>query len=584
MRKLLFIMLMYSISAFSQNVGINTDGTTPDVDALLHIKNTTLSGAEPATLLRIQNTLNGANDRTGLQLYNSNTANSRWSLYVPGAGATDIRIKNHGLTSATLRLEPSLWNANGHSFKIEFGATDHYITTIYNTGLRLYTNDAFEIYTGDASGANTGRLRFQIEETNIITNVNLRAENWTAAGHYVKLRFHDDNHYILGEWGRGMIFNDGNKFNFTTSNVGINQELPEWKLQVTSAASNSATAMQVTNTDKSRYLTVFSGSNNADDTPAIVWGNRGSGSSKTDGNTIRLGSWTSSNGGGWQHNYSFYGDGNASYITMFKNGYQGDATASGNFTIDIRTNVTTDFQGTVVINDALAISDGDALTSYMEIKSGWDPIVGAANPAIGYIDIHGDKTLYIGDDLIPFNVTSRKLGDGGQERTRWSSSHIQSGYFYSDDTPNTGMIIKRNSSGFETCFGYAGSDDNPNIYFNGTMRAYIDRSSGTWNGVSDIRLKQNIKNLEYGINEIMLISPKSYTFISDSTDKKYLGFVAQELYNVIPEAVNIGGTDVSTNPWTINNETIIPVLINAIQEQQKQIQNLQSQIFLLQQK
>ena len=99
MKKVLYTLialLTLSIATQAQNVGVNTDGSTPDGDAILHIKNDATSGKD-STVLRIENEKNNANTVTGLELYNSSTAvNSRWSLYNPGLGSTDFRINNNG--------------------------------------------------------------------------------------------------------------------------------------------------------------------------------------------------------------------------------------------------------------------------------------------------------------------------------------------------------------------------------------------------------------------------------------------------------------------------------------------------------
>ena len=74
MKKVLLSIVITSSFYFShaQNVGINTDGSTPDGDAILHIKNDGASGKD-SSVVRIENEQNGANDVTGLELYNSGT-------------------------------------------------------------------------------------------------------------------------------------------------------------------------------------------------------------------------------------------------------------------------------------------------------------------------------------------------------------------------------------------------------------------------------------------------------------------------------------------------------------------------------
>jgi len=51
-----------------------------------------------------------------------------------------------------------------------------------------------------------------------------------------------------------------------------------------------------------------------------------------------------------------------------------------------------------------------------------------------------------------------------------------------------------------------------------------------------------------------------------------LGFVAQEVFEILPEAVELFGGDINlngtivTNPLRVNEKFIIPVLVKAIQE------------------
>lgn len=59
--------------------------------------------------------------------------------------------------------------------------------------------------------------------------------------------------------------------------------------------------------------------------------------------------------------------------------------------------------------------------------------------------------------------------------------------------------------------------------------------------------------------------------------KNTIGFLAQELYKVIPEAV-YKPRDESKDLWSVDYQKIIPVLVKAIQEQQKQIEELKLKI------
>ena len=94
---------------------------------------------------------------------------------------------------------------------------------------------------------------------------------------------------------------------------------------------------------------------------------------------------------------------------------------------------------------------------------------------------------------------------------------------------------------------------------------------------SDIRLKQNITTITSGLDKILGLNPVMFNwidnFVESENGKDMLGFVAQEVQTIIPEAVEnfgetlivIGDTTVE-NPLRVNEKFIIPVLVKAIQE------------------
>ena len=83
---------------------------------------------------------------------------------------------------------------------------------------------------------------------------------------------------------------------------------------------------------------------------------------------------------------------------------------------------------------------------------------------------------------------------------------------------------------------------------------------------SDFRLKRNITPLHYGLNEILQLDPKSYYWKNREDDQKSFGLIAQEVQPIINEVVKVG-TDKEKN-LGLDYTALIPVLINAIKEQQ----------------
>jgi len=92
---------------------------------------------------------------------------------------------------------------------------------------------------------------------------------------------------------------------------------------------------------------------------------------------------------------------------------------------------------------------------------------------------------------------------------------------------------------------------------------------------SDSKLKTNVKDIDYGLDTIMKLKPKQYDWKKDN--RKDIGFIAQEVEEVIPEIVK-------DNEWfddkikTMDYEKLTAVLIKAVQEQQKQIDKLKNKL------
>jgi len=133
---------------------------------------------------------------------------------------------------------------------------------------------------------------------------------------------------------------------------------------------------------------------------------------------------------------------------------------------------------------------------------------------------------------------------------------------------NQGLTIQDAvSNGYRAIYFQSG-----NLYFyNGTNEGYLS-SAGTWVNASDITLKKDVKEIEYGLNEIMQLKPKWYKMIED--DLEQIGFIAQDVEEVIPELV----TTSQKGMKGLSYGQLTSVLTKAIQEQQSQIEQLQAEI------
>lgn len=117
--------------------------------------------------------------------------------------------------------------------------------------------------------------------------------------------------------------------------------------------------------------------------------------------------------------------------------------------------------------------------------------------------------------------------------------------------------------------------------------------AGTFYTTSDERLKENIRDISGGLDQVLKLKPVKYdikkevTYLSkEAIDEKMIekidkervdnvGFLAQDLQKICPSAVQY---DDSTDAYNVNYLAIIPILVNAIQEQNDKITALEAQV------
>ena len=85
---------------------------------------------------------------------------------------------------------------------------------------------------------------------------------------------------------------------------------------------------------------------------------------------------------------------------------------------------------------------------------------------------------------------------------------------------------------------------------------------------SDLRLKKDVKELAYGLKEVLQLEPKTYRWLDNRNDgTKSLGLIAQAVKEIIPEIVHEEND--SKRTLSLSYTELIPVMISAIKEQQK---------------
>lgn len=120
---------------------------------------------------------------------------------------------------------------------------------------------------------------------------------------------------------------------------------------------------------------------------------------------------------------------------------------------------------------------------------------------------------------------------------------------------------------------YANYSSTTLTFFGGSdTYGYINDSG--FNNVSDSRLKENVNELDSVLDGIRLLRPVSFNFKHSADQKRAIGFIAQEVKPLFPELVTYFRED---DIYGINYSTFGVLAVKAIQEQQEQIEDLQSE-------
>ncbi|MEO5684698.1 MAG: tail fiber domain-containing protein [Chitinophagaceae bacterium] len=230
----------------------------------------------------------------------------------------------------------------------------------------------------------------------------------------------------------------------------------------------------------------------------------------------------------------------------------------GNINNYLQLNIQNQSNGTTASSDVVATADnGSETTNYIDM--GINSSTYAATGILGGIN---NAYLYTtGNDFVIGNSTNNKslifyttTGGTNTERMRITNAGLIPGQ---DNTYSAG-----NSTNRWTAIWSA----------NGTIQT------------SDLRLKKNILPLAYGLKEVLQLQPVSYDWKDNSGTNK-IGLIAQEVKKLIPQVV--AGDEEKEN-LGMNYAELVPVLINAIKEQemhlaaqQKELDKMKKEIALL---
>jgi hypothetical protein len=122
--------------------------------------------------------------------------------------------------------------------------------------------------------------------------------------------------------------------------------------------------------------------------------------------------------------------------------------------------------------------------------------------------------------------------------------------------------------------------DGGGAQFKVTGQGIIYAQNTTIQAISDISTKENIVDLDKGLETILSLKPRRFDFIEGwgANRKNVMGFIAQEAEQVVPEIVSEMKfrEDSDEVKKTIGLTDLIPVLVKAIQDLKKEVDLLKS--------
>ena len=224
--------------------------------------------------------------------------------------------------------------------------------------------------------------------------------------------------------------------------------------------------------------------------------------------------------------------------------------------------------------------------------SGYQNVAGDINAGVGtggsatamgkYNTASADATMALNRGTTATNQAATSMGLGttsdnvgmlaiGVNNAAGLGDTTSDQYYYADGQytgapPGVAFVI--GNGDVDTSNGLAGSNPSNAFIVNYDGSATL---SGDLTINSDARLKSNIISLGSTLAKLLMIDGKSYTMKTNEAESK-IGLLAQDVQKAFPELVKT--TNDSDKTLSVNYQGLIPVLINAIKDQQKQIKEL----------
>ena len=202
----------------------------------------------------------------------------------------------------------------------------------------------------------------------------------------------------------------------------------------------------------------------------------------------------------------------------------------------------------------------------------------------GYYNTEGQHNVFIGDYSGLDNTTGERnvfIGSHAGNNVNGNDNiylGCGTGYFSSAHVENHRLRIGSNNLIY-------GELDNNRVAINtdnaNNLTFYVNGLAGgtnPWQSPSDKRLKTNIKPLHGALQCVLKLQGITFNWKDETNHRpgQNIGFIAQEVKEILPEVVSGGGKDEKGNEiyYSIEYATLTPLLVEAIKELNEENQTL----------
>jgi hypothetical protein len=210
--------------------------------------------------------------------------------------------------------------------------------------------------------------------------------------------------------------------------------------------------------------------------------------------------------------------------------------------------------------------DGTATAYNLELQPlGGNVGIGTANPVLKFSVLSNINTN---------NTTTPLILLGSDRNDRYASFNVIRG----SDSEKIGLGISTSNDNLPIERMRITSGGSVVVNNLGTGLVYSNAGALTSTNPSDERLKNDITDLQYGLNEILQLRPVSYNWKNDTINQgKQFGFIAQEVQEIMPELISEFTTTEDEEEVVrlgLDKEGIYATLVNAIKELKAEIELL----------